>query len=257
MRSSTIISIVFIIISVSLLPGQIIVKDERIRFAVGVAGMTDGKIGTLGDVLQDAVPEYDPSLEITKFEPHIFLMIEYEKEVSKNFSYTFLFQYQSSRNTSTTRDKALGVEQGLNEEFQIFEVGFNLIYYIPFINIGTSETAILLGLGPDLSYTEVESFYFLDQRPAYIQAITAQNDGVIFGGKFFAGLDIPFVNSLFFQIRAGFSYRPERKLTANVDEQVFDNLGDGESVVDPAIFEENALFDFSHTWIMVSLAYRF
>jgi len=236
---------------------QIIVKNELIRFGFGVSSMANDNFNDLIDIVEDASALIGPEIPMTRFNDHITFFLDYENELGDDFSYLLRFQYHSDITSGSNYDADQKIEQGMNYEFQLFEAGIDLVYYIPFITIGNTQTRFMFAAGPDLSYVEIESYYFFDQRPVYLQVLEMRRNNMIFGARFFIGVDIPFVESFNLQLRAGYNFRAEKTIPGEVDEIVYDDSGKENSMMDPLIFEDNNKYDFSQYWVTFAFAYRF
>jgi len=127
--------LLFILLFVSGISAQIIVKDELIRFGFGISTMANDNINALIDAVEDESEQIGPAISMTRFKDHITFFLEYENELTSDFSYLLRFQYHSDAASGSNYDADLKIEQGMNYEFQLFEAGIDLAYYIPFVTI--------------------------------------------------------------------------------------------------------------------------
>ena len=249
--------VLIILLICSIASGQIIRKDEKIRAGFGVSGLLNNDFNTHIDKIQLNAASLGPEIYAAHFKDHFTVFFEYESEITRDFSYLVHFQYHSDKVSDTGFDLENEIEQGMSNEFYIYEAGLSIAYYFPFIKLGDSDTKVFVGGGGDISYVEMTPYYFYYQEPIYLQTIKGNYFGIIFGGRIYIGVEIPFVESLFIQLRAGYSYRPDKALAGETDESVRDELNNKGSLMDPLIFEENKIFNFSQAWITVSMAYKF
>ncbi len=247
----------FLFVFTSVTQAQFIKKEDRIRFGFGVSTLTSESINDLVDGVLEETGKIGPALEVHRFKDHITYFIEYEHEYNNTFSYLINLQYHGDIVSGAKFDQAVKTEQGMNYEFDLLEGGFNLVGYFPLFNIKTTQIYMIFAAGPDLTYTRLKSFYFMYQPGLYQQKIYSEKQGVIFGGRLFTGVDIPFVESLYLQLRVGYNYRPKRTLHSEVTEKIeLDRDGAG-SKLDPEIFNGYNTIDFSQVWGSFNIAYRF
>jgi hypothetical protein len=250
-------SFILMIILLGSASGQLIKKDQLIRIGFGISSFTDSHVNSFIDQVKEAALETGVGLNVTPLSDHFSVFGEYEKEINSEFSYCVFFQYHNEKASGLISDFEQKIEQAMSLEFTSYEAGLNLIYYFSYFQLGPIKTRLLLGAGGNLSYIELDSFYYFDQRPLYLQTLGVKRNGTVFGGKIFAGIDIPFVESFNLQIRLLYSYKPERTFSGDVTEEIFSFSGEDESVLDPSIFEDNNSFNFSQFEVMFGFAYHF
>jgi hypothetical protein len=236
---------------------QIIKKHEIVRLGFGVSKMIDSDFNSLIDDVDNLSGQIGPELNMTRFTGHITFFLEYENEISDRWSYLARFQYHSDAATGSNYDQDSKIEQGMNHEFNLYEAGLELIYYIPFIQIGKSNTSLIAAAGASLAYTEISTYYFFDQRPAYLQVTETNRNSMLIGGRVFSGINIPFVESLNFQLRFGVSIYPSKEIPGEVSDLAYDESGKAEGAMNSQVFSENNQYNFSQLWITFNIGYRF
>ena len=247
----------FLLLYISVNYAQFTKKEDRIRFGFGVSTLTDESINALVDGVFEETGKIGPALETNRFSDHITYFMEYEHEYNHTFSYLINLQYHGDIVSGSKFDQTVKTEQGMNYEFDLVEGGFNLVGYFPLFKIKTTQINAIIAGGPDLTYTLVKSFYFMYQPGLYQQKIYSEKQGMIFGGRIFTGVDIPFVESLFLQLRVGYNYRPKRTMHSEVTEKIELDRDEAGSKLDPEIFNRYNSIDFSQVWGSFNIAYRF
>jgi hypothetical protein len=241
----------------AILSAQLIKKDENIRLGVGITTLASSQIDKMFDEIEKETAKVGPGVEVPELSGNLTVFLEYESALDDDFSYLIYFQYNGNKMRTESIDHSNQIDQGLRFEYSIYEAGIALTYAIPIFNISTSQTSIILGAGVDLSFIETELFYYFDQRPLFVQTIEIQRNGGIIGGRFFVGWNIPYVESLSFQLRGGYDLRPKKKLPAKIDEFIRETIDQDREVMDPEVFESYDTFNFSQVWFTISVAYLF
>ena len=245
------------ILVISQLSAQMIRKDEKIRLGIGIAGLASSQIDQMIDEIEKATEQLGPGVTINPFKEAITYFFEYSHDLGETFAYQLNLQYSSGKKSNENRDLPAQTLQGMLFEYNIYELSIDLVYYLPLFNISTSQTSLVIGAGPDLSYVETLSFYYLNQQPAFAQSIKSKRNGGIAGGRVFAGWNIPYVESFSLQLRAGYTYRPKKDLPAETEEVLINNNNSDREKMDPAFFESFSTYNLSQYWITFSIAYRF
>ncbi len=241
----------------AILSAQLITKDNRIRLGAGITTLASGQIDAMIDEIEEETAKVGPGVEVPSFNDNLTAFFEYESVLGDNFSYLIYIQYNGNKVTGETNDHINQIDQGLRFEYSIYEAGVTLAYAIPIFHISTSQTSLILGAGFDISYIETESFYYFDQRPVFVQTLKIKRNGGILGGRFFIGWHIPYVESLSFQLRAGYDLRPKTTLPGKTDEFIRETIENEREIMDPEVFEFYNTFNFSQVWVTISVAYLF
>jgi hypothetical protein len=239
------------------LSAQLIKKDEKLRLGIGIAGLASSQIDRMIDEIEEETARLGPKVTINPFKDNLTYFFEYSHDLGEDFAYQLNIQYNSGNMSNDQTDLSLTTRQGMLFEYTIYEVSFDLVYYLPVFMIGTSQTSLVLGVGPDLSYVETLSLYYLNRQPAFVQSVRCKRNGGIPGARFYLGWDIPYVESFSIQFRAGYTYRREKKLPAETEELLIDNSESGFEHMDPAFFESFGSYNLSQIWFTFSMAYRF
>ena len=239
------------------LSAQLITRDDRIRLGVGITTLASGQIDAMLDEIEHETAKVGPGVEVPPLSENLTVFLEYESALGDNFSYLVYVQYNGNKMRSETDDHINQIDQGLRFEYSIYEAGVTLAYAIPIFHISTSQTSLILGAGVDISFIETESFYYFDQRPAFVQTIKVERNGGFLGGRFFIAWHIPFVESLSFQMRAGYDLRPPKTLPGKTDEFIRETIDQDREIMDPEVFESYDTVNFSQIWCTFSVAYLF
>jgi hypothetical protein len=123
--------------------------------------------------------------------------------------------------------------------------------------ISTSQTSLIIGAGADLSYVETLALYYFDQEPAFAQSLRTKRNGGIVGSRVFAAWNIPYIESLSFQFRVGYTSRPQKKIPGETEELLINNSGREQEKMDPAFFESFDTYSLSQYLVTFSVAYLF
>jgi len=239
------------------LSAQLISKDEKIRLGIGIAGLASTQIDQMINEIEEETARLGPRVTVNPVKDHLTYFFEYSHELGEGFVYQLSLQYSSSKTSSENVDVQAQIKQGMLFEFSIYEVSLDIVYYYPLFMISTSQTSLVLGAGPDISYVETLSLYYNDQLPVFAQSLRAKRNGGLIGARAFLGWNIPYVESFSIQFRVGYTYRPEKKLPAETEELLIENIDAGIARMDPALFESFDSYNLSQYWITFSIAYRF
>ncbi len=249
--------LMFLFVFASMLSAQLITKDNRLRIGAGVSTLASGQIDAMIDEIEEETAKVGPGVEVPSFGDNLTAFLEYESLFADQFSYIIYFQYTGKKVGSESIDFVNQIDQGLRFDYSIYQAGLTFTYSIPIFNISTSQTSIVLGAGIDASYIETESFYYFDQRPAFVQTIKVKRNSGVMGGRFFAGWHIPFVESLSFQLRVGYDFRPKKTFPATTEEFIRETIEKDRDLMDPEVFASYETFNFSQVWVTFSTAYLF
>ena len=257
MQNKFILTILVLVFSGSHLLAQLITKNEKIRLGIGIAGLASDQINNMIAEIETETYRLGPGVNIDPFGGDITFFFEYESEVGSGFAYDLNIQYSSNKTRTDNSDIAIQVRQGLLFDYSIYEFSLDLIYYLPLFKISTSQTSLVFGAGPDIVYVELLSIYYLDQQPAFAQSIRNERNSGLLGARFYTGWNIPYVESLSFQFRLGYIYRPEKKIPGKTEELLIDNTAIGQEKMDTDFFESFDTYNLSQYWITFSVAYGF
>jgi len=245
------------VVFITELPAQLITKDEKIRLGIGIAGLASKQIDQMIDEIEKRVAQLGPEVSINPFKENITFFFEYSHELGEGFAYQLNLQYSSGKTKDDNNDIQAQTSQGMLFEYNIYELSLDLVYYIPLFMISTSQTSLVLGAGPDLSYVETLSLYYLNQQPAFAQSIRCKRSGGVAGARFFLGWNIPYVESFSMQFRFGYTYRPKKQLPSETEELLIENTGTERDRMDTAYFESFDTYNLSQWWLTFSMAYNF
>lgn len=241
----------------SLLSAQLITRSEKIRLGAGISTLATSQFDDMINEIEEETAKVGPGVEVPPFGDNLVAFFEYESKIAGQFSYLIYFQYTGKKINSESIDFVNQIDQGLSFDYSIYNGGLTFTYAIPIFNISTSQTRLILGAGVDISYVETESFYYFDQRPAFVQTINVKRDGGVIGGRFFLAWDIPYIESLSFQLRGGYDLRPEKTLPGKTEEYIRETIEKERDLMDPEVFASYETFNFSQGWITISVAYLF
>jgi len=228
---------------------QPIKNDEKIRLAFGVASITDKNINNIPIQVEKATFQKGLKLPISEFKEHIIFLAEYEQNISDRFSYMIGFEYHDELITGSSSNNDLQISQGMNFQMTYFVAGLSLIYYLPVFKLEHGNSKVFFGSGFEIFYTSADLYYFYDQRPLTLQVGEFLRSGYNAGGKIFVGLEIPFIQSVFLQLRTGYAFRDAKNLNGKV------KFPHDDLIIDPNIFIKNNSFDLSGIWVTFGFSF--
>jgi len=254
---SCIFPVIIILVFISELPAQLVTKEEKIRFGIGIAGLSSKQIDQMIDGIEEEVAQLGPEINVNPFKENITYFFEYSHEMGAGFAYQLNIQYSSDKTRDENTEIQEQITQGMLFEYNIYELSLDLVYYLPLFKISTSQTSLVFAAGPDLTYVETLSLYYLNQQPAFAQSIRCKRGGGVAGARFFLGWNIPYVESFSMQFRFGYTYRPQIQLPSETEELLIENTHTGRERMDPAYFESFDTYNLSQWWLTFSMAYSF
>ena len=239
------------------LSAQLISMDEKIRLGIGIAGLASAQINQVHDEIERETARLGPMVTLKPIKDNITYFFEYSHDIGEDFAYQLNLQYSSGETNNDNADVQAQIRQGMLFEFKIYEFSLDIVYYHPLFMISTSQTSLVFGAGPDISYVETLLFYYNNQQPVFAQSLRTKRNGGLVGARAFLGWNIPYVESFSIQFRIGYTYRPKKELPGETEELLIENADTGNERMDPAFFESFSTYNLSQYWITFSLAYRF
>ena len=252
-----IFTVIIILVFISELPAQLITKEEKIRLGIGIAGLSSKQIDQMIDGIEEEVAKLGPEVSVNPFKENITYFFEYSHEMGAGFAYQLNIQYSSNKTRDDNTDIQDQITQGMLFDYNIYELSLDFVYYLPIFMISTSQTSLVFGAGPDLSYVETLSLYYLNQQPAFAQSIRCKRAGGVAGARFLLGWNIPYVESFSMQFRFVYTYRPKIQLPSETEELLIENTNTGRERMDPAYFESFDTYNLSQWCLTFSMAYSF
>ncbi len=229
---------------------QVVREDTRIRARIGVAGDISDELNDFPDALETATKKNGLFLPINNFNRHLQISVEYESELSRRYSLLITVEYDKERLSNSSVDTNNSIFQGINYTILYYTVSMALVRYFPIFEVNLGSATAFIGAGAELLYGNAEAGFQFDQRPVDLQIIRFNKFGYAWGGRVFGGMEIPFMPSVFLQVRAGLSIRNPAKFDGKVK---FNK----NTPIDPEIFRQFNNFNFSSVWMNLGLAYRF
>jgi hypothetical protein len=246
-----------IIVSCDFLRAQIIIRDEYVRFGAGISTLATNQIDNLINEIEKETAKLGPGVTVAPFNENLVIFLEYESVLAGDFLYQFYIQYTGNKIDAENTDVLNKIDQGLRFEYDIYQAGLTITYDLPIFKISTTQTSLRFGAGLDISFAEFESFYYFDQRPAFVQTLKTKRNSGIVGGRFFIAWHIPYVESLSLQLRVGYDLRATRKMPGETEEFTRENLTNDRDLMDPEVFDSFDSFNLSQMWVTFSMAYLF
>lgn len=252
-KTKTILLTIILFLFVHNMTAQVVRKDTRVRIFAGVSTLLSDAVNDHIRSFEAQTKSFDFDLDMSTFGSHFLFGLEYEKYILKNISVQASFEYHNEFLSGYDYYTATGLEteHGLNYDFTFSVFALSAVYYHPVFDLNLGKAYVFAGAGGELIYTSVELDYFFNpvQDQTRLQVIRLDRTGYSSGTKIFAGMEIPFLPSVFLQMRAGISYRPISGLSEKLEKNI-------ESPLNSDVFKVEE-YNYSDLHLVLGLAYLF
>jgi hypothetical protein len=220
MNKLKIVLLILVCIGINTLSAQVVKKDTKIRFNVGMSSFSSSELNEIADDLKEAsflINSYSKFLS-PKFSQHLLVSADYEIKIDNNWSYLFTIEYHNAIVSTENVDNIRLISQAFSYEITFAVAGLSLAYYHPVFNSDFGYAHLFAGVGLDLFYADLNlDHYFYEYPKDGEQTIKYRGTSYNPGGKCFVGFEIPFTPTIFVKLQTGFSYRVINDLSGKIE----------------------------------------
>lgn len=257
MKKLNLLIILLLFATTSIVRGQVVMRDSKIRLGFGLAGFTSNSVNEIINSFDDLAREMYPETGFAPplFKKHLFYSLEYEKDISQQFSYMFTFEIHNDQISNSdvitfenTDNNA--VSQLLDFSLNYMSAGVAVAYYYPVFKTKFGDIRLFTALGIDFLYTNIDIYHFYhDVIRGGPQVIDYNATAYNVSGKGFFGAEVPFSHAIFIQVRGGFALREAMDFSGEIQ-------SNKQQPFHPSIVDKNT-YNLSGFWGNLGIAFYF